>query len=312
MPEPVRRILVVRAGALGDFLLGRPALAALRARSPAAHITVVAPQPQARIARWDGLADAVIGFDEPQLAPLIAGEAKEWPALLELPDVAVVWLKAHAHVRANAKRLGVRLTVGCAPLDAIRARRHVAAWLIESLAQLGVAEAQPPLLRPLGVQLPFERCIVLHPGSGSRRKNFPRWPAVLDRLAPAVPTVPAVVIEGPADEEAVAAVLRNWPAATAAPTIVRPTALEDLASHLAGAALYLGNDSGVSHLAAALGAPTVVAFGPTDPEIWQPVGPRVTVCGGARVDDGIFAGEPAWPGVDEVLAAARALLGQAE
>jgi ADP-heptose:LPS heptosyltransferase len=48
-----------------------------------------------------------------------------------------------------------------------------------------------------------------------------------------------------------------------------------LAAVLARAGLYVGNDSGVSHLAAAAGCPTVALFGPTDPALWSPVGPRV-------------------------------------
>ena len=48
-----------------------------------------------------------------------------------------------------------------------------------------------------------------------------------------------------------------------------------LGAALARAGLFLGNDAGVSHLAAATGAPTLALFGPTDPALWAPVGPRV-------------------------------------
>jgi ADP-heptose:LPS heptosyltransferase len=59
-----------------------------------------------------------------------------------------------------------------------------------------------------------------------------------------------------------------------------------LGATLARAAAYVGNDSGVTHLAAAWGAPTVALFGPTDPAVWSPVGPRVTIVRGpnARMD----------------------------
>jgi ADP-heptose:LPS heptosyltransferase len=308
--EPAQRIAVIRAGALGDFLLGRPALAALRAKFQDAHITIVAPEPQVRIARWDGLADAALSFEEPTLAPLVAGEAREWPPTLALPDVLVAWLKDHGRVRASAERLGVRRTLGCAPLDAMGARTHTAAWLRESLAPLGAARSvEPAPLRPAGAAESSRPYMVVHPGSGSRRKNFAQWPAVLERLAIGLPTL---VIEGPADAEAVGALLRDWPRALPAPVVLRALSLESLAAQLAGAALYLGNDSGVSHLAAAVGTPTVVAFGPTDPAIWMPVGRRVAAVGGTRVAEGIFAAEPAWPSVEEVVRATRALLGQAE
>ena len=85
-------------------------------------------------------------------------------------------------------------------------------------------------------------------------------------------------------------------------------ALEELAGVLASASLYLGNDSGVTHLAAAVGAPTIAVFGPTDPVIWAPVGPRVITWGGATVEQGIFGETPRWPGVEEVVSAARRLV----
>ena len=73
-----------------------------------------------------------------------------------------------------------------------------------------------------------------------------------------------------------------------------------LGAVLSRAGVYLGNDSGVSHLAAAFGAPTVALFGPTDARVWAPVGPAVrTVVSREGTMDGI--------GEEEVLAAARAV-----
>jgi ADP-heptose:LPS heptosyltransferase len=65
-----------------------------------------------------------------------------------------------------------------------------------------------------------------------------------------------------------------------------------LAALLARAGAYVGNDSGVTHLAAASGAPTIALFGPTDPRVWAPLGPRVEVIRGATME-GIAAGEVA-------------------
>ncbi len=68
-------------------------------------------------------------------------------------------------------------------------------------------------------------------------------------------------------------------AVAAAPGAVRTGALNlhALATVLSRASLYVGNDSGVTHLAAALGVPTIALFGPTDPRSWAPVGPRVAI-----------------------------------
>lgn len=288
-------------------MLGVPALRALRQRFPGAEVTLVAPMPQARVATWDRLVDRAVDFGEPALARLIGGEAREWPSVLESADTAVVWLRDHARVVGNLERLGVAHVMGCAPLDAVPARRHVAEWLTNSLASLGVtAKAEQDAITPAWAMGDTIRApIVLHPGSGSARKNWTGWPEVIDALRPH----PVAIVAGPADEAALTALQAAWPSAVAAPRVLSGLTLEQLAAVLAGARLYLGNDSGVSHLAAALGAPTVVVFGPTDPEIWRPVGPRVFVTGGCSVADGIFAAAPRWPTVAEVVAAARRALG---
>ena len=60
--------------------------------------------------------------------------------------------------------------------------------------------------------------------------------------------------------------------------------LYELAKWLASARLYIGNDSGITHLAAAVGTPVVAIFGPTDPAVWAPRGERVAVVSGGSLD----------------------------
>lgn len=299
---------MLRAGALGDVVLGLPALRALRRRFPRAEITLVAPLPQARTALWEPVVDRVVDFGEPALAPLIDGSAAEAPAVLPLGDAGVVWLRGHRGVEVTLRRLGVTRTVGCAPLDGAGRRVHVAAWLEQSLAPLGVAPGggvgrlASPAVGNDGVG-----GIVLHPGSGSARKNWRDWPKVVRSLEPERLTV----LAGPADAQPLASLLGDWPSGAPRPDVRADLTLERLAAYLAGASLYLGNDSGVSHLAGSLGTATVAVFGPTDPEIWRPVGPRVVALGGLPVERGVFAEAAAWPSVDEVVEAARRLLAQA-
>jgi len=61
---------------------------------------------------------------------------------------------------------------------------------------------------------------------------------------------------------------------------VRIENLYELGCWLATASLYIGNDSGITHLAAAVGVPVVAIFGPTDPAVWTPRGGRVRVVSG--------------------------------
>ncbi len=108
--------------------------------------------------------------------------------------------------------------------------------------------------------------IGIHPFSGSPRKNWPlpRFQELAGRLAH-----PVQWIAGPEETLAGAVHIPN---------------LWDLAQWLAGARLFIGNDSGITHLAAATGMPVIAIFGPTDPAIWAPRGPHVQVVHG-RLED---------------------------
>jgi ADP-heptose:LPS heptosyltransferase len=76
-------------------------------------------------------------------------------------------------------------------------------------------------------------------------------------------------------------------------SVIHPATPVMMARELAAARLYIGNDSGVTHLAAAIGCKTVAVFGPTDPKVWAPRGPNMTA----------VQGNP-WPCLDLVLTAA--------
>ena len=132
--------------------------------------------------------------------------------------------------------------------------------------------------------------LAIHPGSGSPAKN---WPA--ERFAEAARRLsggrPWLLLRGPAEEESAA-----WPGAV----VAREWPLRPLGAALSRAGLVLGNDSGVAHLAAASGAPTLTLFGPTDPALWAPVGRSVAT---VRAPGGALRALD----VDAVVAAALAV-----
>ncbi len=114
-----------------------------------------------------------------------------------------------------------------------------------------------------------------HPGSGGDWKRWPveRFAQAVDGLAEA--GLGVVVIQGPADAEVVRQLRLKLRGKQ--PPVAADLGVEELAAFLALASCYLGNDSGVTHLAAAVGTPTVAIFGPTDPAKWGPRGQRVVV-----------------------------------
>jgi heptosyltransferase-3 len=159
-------------------------------------------------------------------------------------------------------------------------------WLARAVAAFGLDVSHPA---PRAVPTPAEDAdasrlgaglspgfLALHPGSGSARKNWPahRFAELARRLSP---DAPWLLVEGPADRGAVAP-LETLPGAV----VVRNAPPRVLGALLARSRAYVGNDSGVTHLAAAWGAPTVALFGPTDPAVWAPEGSHLAV---AHADD---------------------------
>jgi len=104
---------------------------------------------------------------------------------------------------------------------------------------------------------PREDHAVIHPFASAPQK---RWPLEKFREVARLLKIPVRWCAGPQED---------------LPDAVRIDDLYDLACWLARARLYIGNDSGITHLAAAVGTPTIVLFGPTDPAIWAPRGSRV-------------------------------------
>jgi len=153
----------------------------------------------------------------------------------------------------------------------------VGRWQVEQLECLGLAGASRPLI-PL-VQPPSESTgAFLAPGSGGKAKRLtPDMTAYLARrLEPEHRSLTLVL--GPAEDaayrEAQAQALQGLPH-----RILADAPMAELASNLLGSSLYVGADSGVSHLAAALGAPCLAVFQASDPRLWSPLGPRARVLG---------------------------------
>ncbi len=301
--EEVRRLLVLRPGALGDSLLAAPALAALRARRGGAHVAFAGHPGAAELLREAGLVDVALALDDTRLAGLFgaAGDVAEARRWLGPIDAAVAWLADHeGFVAGNLRRLGARLVIVAPSSPEPASGRHVALHLLDTLTPLGVeAAAVPrgPLLAAaadrggVGTCLRAARArplpvVVVHPGSGGRRKNWPArsFAAVIDLLAA---EHEVVLLGGQADAEALAGVLRG---VKRRPLVARDLSLRQVARLLAGCAAFLGNDSGIAHLAGLLGVPTLALFGPTDPRLWRPWGPRVAVLSWATGADAL---EPA-------------------
>ena len=268
---------MVRAGALGDVLLLRRTIAALERGGY--DVTLLAPLHSAAALAGPGASEVrrICDWERPDVAPLVAGEAPIPTSLRRDLDGCAVVL---AYTRNEALISGLRGLAGTvivrdpAPGEGAPA----AQWFARSAADLGLAAPAPPRCVPTPAEaaaaerwlarLP-RRFLALHAGSGSPSKN---WPAArfLEVAARVRPRGPWFVALGPA-EEAIAPTFR----ADERCVVGKGLGVRLLGAVLAQAGVYVGNDSGVSHLAAAWGAPTVALFGPTDGRVWAPDGENV-------------------------------------
>lgn len=242
------RWLVVRGGALGDFVLTLPALEAVR--RAASHVTLVA-SPRYAAMRPD-LADEVIDLRGTEALWLFgAGRAPE-----PLPDAALVYTPG---VDEALRALGVPEIRRSTPRPPPGV--HAAAHLHAPVADLGplIAPRLPP---GPGVWTGTDRPVVLAPGAASPLKVWPHFDALAELLeAAGVPHVWA-----PGTDEA-APPMRG--------PVLAGLGLAELRGLAAGCRAWVGNDTGTSHVAAAVGARTLTLFGPTDPACWAAVGAEV-------------------------------------
>jgi ADP-heptose:LPS heptosyltransferase len=291
------RILVLRGGALGDFIVTLPALAALRARWPAAVIELAGNPVAAELGQLSGCIDGIHSQSEARWsqfyreAPLDR-ELAEW--LNGFDVILSFWPDPDGDLQRHLAARRPRVICASANITARPAGLHFA----PALAELGVLLTDPvPRLRPsadlihtatqrLGSHPP---AVALHCGSGSARKNWPleRWQALLAAVGE-----PVLCIRGEPERslqlrlppESIDTL--NWP-------------LPVLSAALAQCRVFLGHDSGITHLAAAVGCRTIALFGPTEPEVWAPSGPHVRV---------LRAGNDLTKlGVDDVLRAMESL-----
>lgn len=304
------RLVAIRPGALGDALLTLPVLAWLRGQVPGVRITLVARRDVLPLASGSGVADDVSPYDDTAWSALFADEPPTPRGLAH--DVCsgarvAAWTGADdGVVRRILLALGASAVVVAPGKPAPSSQRHMALQLSDGLARLGFPAPttweelveRPPLrptdasrdrisswLRAHGIE--SRRLVAAHPGSGGDAKRWPAesFAAVLASLAAEGYT--PLLIEGPHDAVVVREIqAAPWPQAGSAP-VARDLPVEDLAALLGQCAAYVGNDSGVTHLAALAGCPTVAIFGPSDDALWRPLGRRVLVIRAAtdRVED---------------------------
>jgi heptosyltransferase III len=250
----VRR-LIIRPGAIGDFIVSLPALEGLKAGyteiwTAPANVSLARFADRSRSIPSTGL-DLLGITDAP---PRLVDELRGF-------DSIVSWYGANrAEFRELVAGMGLPFTFFTA-LPPEGDGRHASDFYLDQVRTLApvVSDGIPRIVCPDRIPESFA---VIHPFSGSAKKNWP-----LDRFRKLAreleQTMPVEWCAGPDDPPLEHA--------------VRFDDLYELACWLSRASLYAGNDSGITHLAAAVGIPVLALFGPTDPAVWAPRGANVRV-----------------------------------
>ena len=283
----------MRSGAVGDFIFTLPVLGALREANPAAHVEVMGHPEMLSLVAGRYYADGVSSIDRAEVATLFSRRAAVAPSLAERLarcDLVLAYLTdADGMLRSSLESVCRGRIEIFSPVLPGAPPSHIVDHLLTPLKCLGipVSERTPRLRllaedRAAGERLLAERgvdctrpLLAIHPGAGSAAK---RWPAeqfarLIDRV---VERTAVVLVSGPADTEVTDEVL-DLCEHRDEPVVLRDQPLLVVAQALGCCDAFAGNDSGITHMAAALDVPTVAIYGETDPARWAPRGERVYV-----------------------------------
>lgn len=280
--EITRRVMVLFPGSLGDLLCFLPALEVI-AEEWSGRVFFVGRASLFDLIRRLSYVDRVISLDSRTLTPLfVAGSGSvEDLALFSVVSRVFSWFgHNYPEVRANLARV-VSGPVQTFDFFVGQEQCHAATYYLRCV---GVQEVRCPTF-VLGTQekewarqywsargwRPSTKVLAIHPGSGGRRK---RWVSegftTVARWWKGQRNCQVLVLLGPAEAHEA----QQWQQIGEVETDL---SLVLVAALLSRADVYLGNDSGVSHLAGAVGARGVVLFGPTLPQLWRPLGGALTV-----------------------------------
>jgi ADP-heptose:LPS heptosyltransferase len=271
-------LFIIHQGALGDVVMTFPVIIALRKKF--GRIDILCQGQLGKLAARLGLVDKGYPLEAAYFATLFSNLVDKKIKTI-LAGYSTILLFSFA---SDLKKSIRQISDGCCfqipPRPPVREKINVTEFIFKNLFDCGLLEAcdshdkrftRPERLFPDTTRPIDSSKILIHPGSGSIRKRWPlsRFLKLADILEKK--GLGPQFVCGPAEQDLAAELAKQH----------RPIhglgELTDLADLLESAGGYIGNDSGVSHLASFLGLPSVVIFGPTDPLRWKPPGPRVEI-----------------------------------
>lgn len=292
MSAPSNQILVVRGGAIGDFILTLPVFSALRSTFPGTRLEVLGYPRVADLALKGALVDGVRALEDRPVARFFARNAeldKDWQNYFGSFAVIVSYLfDPDGIFETNVKRCSKAQFLKGPHRPSDDGPRHATQVLLEPLQRLAVFDADPVPRLQLETASPTPQetelkawigrapTLAIHPGSGSESKNWPlaNWQSLLQSLAQTT-ALQFLVVGGEAEGDRLELVASWLPEDRR--RVVRSLPLAAVGRLLADCVHFLGHDSGVSHLAAAVGCPCSILWGPTAEAVWRPLGNQILI-----------------------------------
>jgi heptosyltransferase-3 len=295
------KILVIRGGAIGDFILTLPAIAALRRQFPLAHLEVLGYPHIAQLAVAGGLVDRVQPIEARGLAGFFARNGTLEPELMDYFsefELVISYLYDPDEIfKTNVGRCLVKqFIVGPHRPDETEPT-HATRVFLKPLERLAIFDADPVPRLSFNSQdgsgradLPVSPdaqqrvpTVVFHPGSGSEKKNWPeaKWSGLIQQIA-ATTNWNLLLVGGEAEGGRLRRLAGAMPSARC--SLAQGLPLAELAQRIRSGMVFVGHDSGITHLAAAVGLPCVVLWADTNETIWRPLGQHVVVL---REQDGL-------------------------
>ncbi len=287
----IERILVIRTGGIGDLILSLPLLMALRRSYPHAWLEVMGHRCRLELLEGGCYAHRVCSIEQPGIASFFVPEGALPEKLAQYFanfDLVVSLVSdSDGLFSANLRRAGAEKVISIAPLPPHSNIEHYSHYLLSQLRNWGVkAEPTEPklFLTEAGQEYAsrfwrehgLSRVLAVHPGSGSPRKMWrSEGFAEVANWATEKLGMQVLLVSGPADQQVTRQVVQGM--RPRKPLVVENLSLTKLAAILHKCQGFVGNDSGITHLASAVGTPTVAVFGPSDPRIWGPRGKHTAV-----------------------------------
>ncbi len=278
------RILVIRGGAIGDFVLTLPVLQALRDTFPKAELEVLGYPHIATLAEAAGLVARSTPIEAQALAGFFARNGTldpDWVDYFSDFEIIISYLYDPDAIFQNN-------VVICGPARFIQGpyrpveteNIHATRVFLRPLEQLAIfdSESRPriSLTEPPNRLDPKHPWLALHPGSGSSKKNWPleRWLTLIKSLLQDT-SWHLLLIGGEAERPTIERIQAETNNPRVHVKLCAP--LVEVAEDLAHCQGFVGHDSGISHLAAALNLPGLVLWGPSNVAIWRPHSDQVVV-----------------------------------